>query len=364
VAVGIGTGQPAVVVIGALLIVFGAVLRLTGVGQVLESSLPAGLTPKDPTRPHIGMGAEVAQGAVIEPGATVEMGAEVREGAVVKSGAVVRMGATVKANAVLEEGATVGWGADVEEGAVVGKGAVVGAGATVRKGAHVPAGTHMMPGSTWSAGTGVRAEPKQAAPAPVQDPREARILAACERIETELRQAPEAARELLGASAETALGLRETCLGLLRRERTLRLESSPESLAFLDKEKAELHRRIMGTADVAVRQSLTQAVAAIEEQRRQRGLMHQSAERLDAELTRLMWTLDSMGAQLARLRAAGTEATSATDPEMLRSMQQLHDEIDAITEALEGVARGDLQPVSPVDSGGATPGGSRARERT
>ncbi|HZI09554.1 MAG TPA: hypothetical protein VE153_04125, partial [Myxococcus sp.] len=286
-------------------------------------------------------------------------------GAVVKSGAVVRMGATVKAKAVLEEGATVGWGADVEEGAVVGQGAVVGAGSTVRAGAQVPAGTHMMPGSTWSAGMGARAEPKPvAAPAPVRDPREARILAACERIETELGQAPEAARELLGASAETALGLRETCLGLLRRERALRLESSPESLTFLDKEKMELQRRILAATDPAVRQSLTQAVVAIDEQRRQRGLMHQSAERLDAELTRLMWTLDGMGAQLARLRAAGAEATSGTDPEVLQSMRQLHDEIDAIAEALEGVARGDLRPVSAVDSGAATPSGTRARERT
>jgi carbonic anhydrase/acetyltransferase-like protein (isoleucine patch superfamily) len=363
VAVGIATGQAALVVVGTLLALLGAALRIGAVGQVLAGSLPAGLAPKDMTRPHIGMGAEVAQGAVIEPGATVEMGAEVGAGAVVKSGAVVRMGATVKAKAVLEEGATVGWGADVEEGAVVGKGAVVGAGSTVRAGAHVPPGTHMMPGSTWSAGMGTRAEqkPTAQAPAPVQDPREARILAACERIETELSQAPEAARELLGASAQTALGLRETCLGLLRRERALRLESSPESLTFLDKEKMELQRRILAATDPAVRQSLTQAVVAIDEQCRQRGLMHQSAERLDAELTRLMWTLDGMGAQLARLRAAGAEATSGTDPEVLQSMRQLHDEIDAIAEALEGVARGDLRPVSAVDSGGATPSGPRER---
>jgi hypothetical protein len=198
----------------------------------------------------------------------------------------------------------------------------------------------------------------------VRDPREARILAACERIEAELRQAPESVRELLGATAETARGLRETCLSLLQRERTLRLESSAESLSFLDKEKQELQRRIMAATDPAVRQSLTQAVAAIDEQRRQRGLMHQSAERLDAELTRLTWTLDGMGAQLARLRAAGAEATSTPNTEVLQSMKQLHDEIDAIAEALEGVARGDMQPVSAVDSGSATPGSTRARERT
>jgi carbonic anhydrase/acetyltransferase-like protein (isoleucine patch superfamily) len=364
VAVGIATSQPVVTLIGALLILFSAALRLGAVRDVLSASQPALLAPKDPMRPHIGMGAEVAEDAVIEPGATVEMGATVHAGAVVKSGAVVRMGATVGARAVLEAGAVVGYGADVDAGATVGQGALVGAGSTVKAGAHVPAGTRMMPGSTWSPGMGARAEPKPAQPAPVQDPREARLLAACERIEAELRQAPEQVREFLGVSSETASGLRETCLGLLQRERMLRQECSPESLAFLDKEKAELEQRIAQATDPLVRQSLTQAVAAIDDQRRQRGLMHQNAERLDAELTRLMWTLDGMGAQLMRLRTAGPEAAGALDAEALRSVHQLHDEIDAIAEALDHVSRGDLQPISAIDETDAAPSVTRSRERT
>ncbi|WP_257461513.1 LbetaH domain-containing protein [Archangium lipolyticum] len=364
VAVGIATRQPVVTLIGALLILFGAALRLGAVRNVLSTSLPASLVQKDPMRPHIGMGAAVAEDAVIEPGATVEMGATVRAGAVVKSGAVVRMGATVGQRAVLEADAVVGYGAAVKAGATVGQGARVGAGSTVKAGAHVPAGTRMMPGSTWSPGMGARAEPKPAQPAPVQDPREARLLAACERIEAELRQAPEQVREFLGVSSETASGLRETCLGLLQRERMLRQECSPESLAFLDKEKAELEQRIAQATDPLVRQSLTQAVAAIDGQRRQRGLMLQNAERLDAELTRLMWTLDGMGAQLMRLRTAGPEAAGALDAEALRSVHQLHDEIDAIAEALDHVSRGDLQPISAIDETDAAPSGTRSRERT
>ncbi|NPC77458.1 hypothetical protein HPC49_04225, partial [Pyxidicoccus fallax] len=253
---------------------------------------------------------------------------------------------------------------DVHEGATVGQGAVVGAGATVHSGAHVPAGTRMMPGSTGSSGMGARAEAKPTQAAPVRDPREARLLAACERVEAELRQAPEQVREFLGVSSETASGLRQTCLGLLQRERLLRQECAPESLAFLDKEKAELEQRIARATDPSVRQSLTQAVAAIDDQRRQRGLMHEKAERLDAELTRLMWTLDGMGAQLVRLRTAGAEAATAPDAEALRSVQQLHDEIDAIAEALEHVSRGDLQPISDIDGTDATPSETRSRERT
>src|SRR5688572_5108274 len=50
IAVGIATGQPVVAVIGALLVLLGAVLRLDAVSGILSSSLPAGLAPKDPSR--------------------------------------------------------------------------------------------------------------------------------------------------------------------------------------------------------------------------------------------------------------------------------------------------------------------------
>jgi carbonic anhydrase/acetyltransferase-like protein (isoleucine patch superfamily) len=403
VAVGIATRSALLILFGALLAMSAAVLRASsGLGSAL-AGLPLPSPARDPSRAHVGVGADVAADAVIEPGAVVEMGATVRSGAVVKRGAVVRMGATVGARAVLEEGAVVGWGADVHAGAVVGPDAVVGAGATVHRDAHVPAGTRMMPGASWASGQGKRApaaagapaaapapaRTPEAAPAPVPapapapvDPRVARMHDACARIEAELRMAPEAVRAHLGASAATAQALRQTCLGLLERERLLRAESSPEALAFLAQERAELERRIAASGDEAVRRSLSQAVEAIGEQQRQRAELGRSAERLDAELTRLVWTLDGMAAQLVRLRTAGQEAAGPPGEAVLQSMQQLHDEIDAITEALEHVARGEPapaaaaadartpagqgpEPLAPVEEGGAErPAGARTRERT
>jgi hypothetical protein len=209
------------------------------------------------------------------------------------------------------------------------------------------AGTRLLPGATWTKGIGARAPEHAQAVAPGKSPapdaREARIQAACERIEVELRQAPERIREYLGASDPMVSALRATCLGLIERERLLRAESSPDRLAFLDQEKAELDKRIAAATDESVRRSLQQAVAAIEDQKRQRGLLRQSAERLDAELTRLVWTLEGMGAQLVRLRTAGLEAASAPEQEVLSSMRQLHVEIDAISNALEDVARADRE---------------------
>lgn len=390
VAVAIATGQWALVIPAVLIGVLAGAALLGGSGQLLLANLPAGLAPRDPTRPHIGMGADVAADAVIEPGATVEMGATVGSKAVIepgatvemgatvgskaviKRGAVVRMGATVSDGAVLEEGAVVSWGADVHGGAVIERDAIVGSGATVADGARVPAGMHLMPGTTWATkATGSRdsGSPRGAAPeeAVPSDPRIAKIDAACDRLEAGLREASPQLREALGVSDETVTTLRRTCHGVLARERMLRSEAAPETLAFLGQEKVELERRIAAAADEAVRRSLRSAVGAIEDQQRQRELLRKSADRLDAELTRLQWTLDGMGTQLVRLRSAGLEA-AAPEAGVVGTLNQLYSEIDAIAEGLEEVARMDgearaFEPVADVSGGSAPAGRDGTRER-
>ena len=343
--------------------------------------------PRQRARPHIGMGASIGRDAVVEPGATVEMGASVGAGAVIKSGAVVRMGASIGARAVLESDAVVSWGADVRKDAVVGAGARIGSGATVRSGAHVPAGTHIHPGGEWGGkksreaakearrdqllrgetslqradkqdepeeraaapGAGERAiSPKEAA-APL-DPRVARFNAVFERIDAQLALAPTLLREHLGPSAGGVRALRATCDSLLSREQSLRVEASPEALAQLDAEKKGLEARIASTDDAQIRSSLERAVAAIAEQQRQRQLLSRSADRLDAELTRLFWTLDGLAAQLLRLRSAGADAAQAPDAALTQSVLQLQTEIEAIADALEQVAQDDraVAPANPA----------------
>jgi hypothetical protein len=84
-------------------------------------------------------------------------------------------------------------------------------------------------------------------------------------------------------------------------------------------------------------------VAAIDEQRRQREAMGQQADRLDAELTRMLWTLDAMGSQLVHARTAGAQLATG-DPALGASFEQLHSEISAIADALTGM----IVPVSPI----------------
>ncbi|MBS2028467.1 MAG: hypothetical protein JST54_11225 [Deltaproteobacteria bacterium] len=368
----VATGQLALLGPAVMLAILAGALAIGGVADMVVSLIPGVHVVRDPTRPHVGMGANIARGAIVEAGASVEMGADIGPGAIIKRGAIVRMGCSIGANVVVEQGAVVGWGCDVNDGAVIGRNAIVGAGSDIGAGVRVPDGMRLHPGSDWGEGTSDAPPSTPAAPEPAKavDPRAARIDAACARIEAELAQAPAQLREMLGASAQTATALRQTFQRLQAREAALRAESSEESLKFLQQERAELQKKAEASSDAAVRGSLASAVAAIDEQLRQRGLLRQSADRLDAELTRLSWTLDGMGAQLVRLRSAGQESASAPDAAVLESMQQLQGEIDAIASALEEVARDDrralagVTPVVEVTSEGAQPAKDRERDRS
>jgi carbonic anhydrase/acetyltransferase-like protein (isoleucine patch superfamily) len=292
--------------------------------------------------PQVGMGATVAADAVLHDGSVVEMGATVGAGAVIERGAVVRMGASIGARAVLEAGAMVSWGASVHEGAVIGAGAVVAVGSDVAAGAHVPPHTSMAPGTNWTAAlSGVRhAAPQLRDDAELgADPRAEHIRKACDRLEDEYARAPELVRRMFGDARTTLSSLRRTCLDLLARERALRAEAAPAALQRLEQEQAALEARLTQVTDEQVRRSLSGAVAAIAAQREQRRLLQNNADRLEAELTRLIWTMDGMGTELLRVRTAGAELSQGGTAEIAQSVRQLQDEINSIAEALEELPR-------------------------
>jgi carbonic anhydrase/acetyltransferase-like protein (isoleucine patch superfamily) len=313
--------------------------------------------------PQIGAGASVAADAVLEPGSAVGWGASVRSGATIRSGAQVGWGATVGARSVIERGAVVGWGATVRAGAVVGANAVVGWGATVGKGVHIPPGMRLRAGATYSSGwlkeliaapppwvnQIFTSGPRQLATPRPRDPAEVRVAAVCDRLEAELRASPEHVRSFLRVSDATVASLRRTCEDLVQREQTLRTEVDPQALARLDEERRQLEARLAAESDERIRRSLMGSVAAIGEQRRQRELLRLSADRLQAERTRLLYTLEGLVAQFVRLRAAGADAGQLPTEELQRSVLALGGEIDAIAEALEQVAHQAPTPV-PVDA--------------
>jgi carbonic anhydrase/acetyltransferase-like protein (isoleucine patch superfamily) len=309
----------------------------------------------------MGMGSSVATDAVVEPGAVVEMGASVGGGSVISSGAVIKMGASIGGDVRIGQGAVVSWGADVKSRAVVGSGAVVGTGATVGEGAVVPDGIKVAVGSTWGATTGgVQAQ----APMPAADPRQGRISAAFNRLEAELAESPEAVRDFLGSWARSIPVFRTTFRALLDREASLRQESSAEQLQSLTDERVALEKRMAAQSDPDIRRSLSGALDAIDDMRRQREGMRRSADRLEAEVTRLTLTLEAVGTQLVRLRSAGGDAAQAR-VDVSGSLKQLHDEVDAIAGALEEASSSGMIPVADISSESAAPRPeSRDRLRT
>jgi len=323
--------------IPAAFTIFGLLALLRG-----RSSTKRLTTTSSTGGPQVGMGATVAADAILHDGSVVEMGASVGAGAVIERGAVVRMGASVGARAVLEAGAMVSWGASVHDGAVVGAGAVVAAGSDVAAGARVPPHTSMAPGTNWTAALsgGRHAAPLLRDDAELAaDPRAEHIRKACDRLEEEYARAPELVRGMFGDARTTLSSLRRTCLDLLARERALRAESSPAALQRLEQEQAALETRLAQATDEQVRRSLSGAVAAIAAQHEQRRLLQNNADRLEAELTRLIWTMDGMGTELLRVRTTGAELSQGSTVEIAQSVRQLQDEINSIAEALEELPR-------------------------
>jgi len=323
--------------IPAAFTIFGLLALLLG-----RSSNKLLATSSNTSGPQVGMGATVAADAILHDGSVVEMGASVGAGAVIERGAVVRMGASVGARAVLEAGATVSWGASVHDGAVIGAGAVVAAGSDVAAGARVPPHTSMAPGTNWTAAlSGVRhAAPLLRDDAELAaDPRAEHIRKACDRLEEEYARAPELVRGMFGDARTTLSSLRRTCLDLLARERALRAEASPVALQRLEQEQAALETRLAQATDEQVRRSLSGAVTAIAAQHEQRRLLQNNADRLEAELTRLIWTMDGMGTELLRVRTTGAELSQGSTVEIAQSVRQLQDENNSIAEALEELPR-------------------------
>jgi hypothetical protein len=176
------------------------------------------------------------------------------------------------------------------------------------------------------------------APEPV-DPRTARVDGLCDKLLAELRGAPGVLREVVHQPEPTVEALRRSCHELVRRERELRALSSPEDEKRLAEERAGLAARVEAEADAVVKERLGSALEVLDEQRRQRAELGTAASRLEAEYTRLYYTLEHLYAQVLRVRSADTVSADVAGAGLRKSLEQLGTEMDAVAEALEDVHR-------------------------
>jgi hypothetical protein len=170
-----------------------------------------------------------------------------------------------------------------------------------------------------------------------EDPRAARIDEICNKLLAALKDAPKSVSDFLSTPEQTIESLRKACHDLLRREVALRVLVSPEETARLDRERAELEGRISAETDEIVRGRLKGAVAALDLQRAQHAEVLRSANRLEAERTRLGYTLDGLYAQIMRVRTAEGGSEDVVQAGLRQSLDQLRDEMGALADAVEAV---------------------------
>ncbi|MBU8895897.1 hypothetical protein KRR26_09790 [Corallococcus sp. M34] len=172
------------------------------------------------------------------------------------------------------------------------------------------------------------------------DPRLARVDATCDKLLAELRAAPDVLREVVHAPERTVQALREGCHALVRREHELRALLTPEDAERLAADRERLTARLAAEMDEVVRARLQGALNALDAQRRQREDLRIDADRLEAEYTRLAYTLENLYAQVLRVRSADASGADVAGAGLRQSVDQLGAEVQAVTEALEDVHGG------------------------
>jgi len=195
-----------------------------------------------------------------------------------------------------------------------------------------------------------------------RDPRAARIDEVCDKLKAAVKDAPESVRSFLSKPEETVEALRKTSHDLLIRELSLRALLTPEETARLTRERNALQARVEMEPDEIVRQRLTGALAALDQQRTQHAEVAKSADRLEAERTRLGYTLEGLYAQIMRVRTADAASSELVSAGLRMSLDQLRDEMSALAEAVEDVNRtSHMEPPETFEASGGNRSGNRVR---
>ncbi len=180
------------------------------------------------------------------------------------------------------------------------------------------------------------ATPESPAQAAITE-RESRVDGICDRLLSELKGAPPLVRELLRRPEETIEALRAASRELARRERSLRAALTDEEAARLDRERTALSARVEATPDAVVRERLSGALAALDAELTHRVQLSTAVARIEAEGTRILYSLESLRAQILRALASDSAASEVTRESLKGGLEALGAEVDAVATALEEV---------------------------
>ena len=170
------------------------------------------------------------------------------------------------------------------------------------------------------------------------DARLAQVDALCDQLLADIRSGPAVLREIVQRPEESVQALRDGVHALERREREIRSLVRPEDDARLQSERESLQRRLTAEQDAVTRQRLGQALEALDQQRSQRASLITAASRLEAERTRLLYTLEGLHTQVLAVRSTAEAGQEQAAADRLRqSLDTLSGEVSAVAGALESV---------------------------
>jgi hypothetical protein len=184
------------------------------------------------------------------------------------------------------------------------------------------------------AGPPSESAPVEQAPSEPPDPKVVRIHDLCEKILAELESGPPIVREVVTEPHATIGGLRQACVETAKRERELRRVLASQDESALVAERDALAARVASERDAIVRDRLGQALRALEQQLANRAELVTAATRLEAENTRILYTLENLHMQLLRARSTDMGAPELGG-KLRESLRALGTQIDAVAEALE-----------------------------
>ena len=183
------------------------------------------------------------------------------------------------------------------------------------------------------------------------DARLARVDELCDQLLADIRSGPAVLQQIVQRPEQTVDALRDGVHALERREREIRALARPEDDARLQSERESLQRRLAAEQDAVTRQRLGQALEALEQQRSQRASLLTAASRLEAERTRLLYTLEGLHTQVLAVRSTAEAGQEEAAAERLRqSLDTLSSEVSAVAGALESVQAVDAGAVPTPES--------------
>ena len=170
------------------------------------------------------------------------------------------------------------------------------------------------------------------------DARLARVDELCDQLLADIQSAPPVLRTIVQRPEEAVQALREGVHALERREREIRALARPEDDTRLQSERESLQRRLAAEQDAVTRQRLGLALEALDQQRSQRASLLTAASRLEAERTRLLYTLEGLHTQVLAVRSTAEAGQEQAAADRLReSLDTLSSEVSAVAGALESV---------------------------